>query len=166
MPKIHHMERVPLLIRPWAEEWQRTGSCDLVCTRGGANDADQLLEWKKGRTQLADGSWVVTDKQAVVTYAMTAAASAHGHAGVYGKGGGAGADFHPVRALFPGGGVQLIYLGSSRKESPEVFAEGMRRFLAFITHAENFGLESGKHFPDPDLPHLQVRNWRELPLIA
>lgn len=153
---VHHLERVPALLLPWAEEWQRTGAFDLVCTRGTADDAAQLLEWAKGRAQLPDGSWVIVDQSEVVTYAQTAESSAHGH--------GAGGDFHAVRELFPSGGVKLIYLGSKKKETPEVYAEAIRRFVVMAQHAEDFGLESGRHFPDPDLPHLQVPNWRALPL--
>lgn len=145
------------MLQAWISEWRLTGSFDIVCLRGTTTDALQLLEYSKGRRRLPDGSFVVIDASAVVTHALKASTSAHGHA--------AAGDFHPVRELFSGGDVKLVYLGT--EADPAVRAEALSRFNAMADHGERFGLHSGRLFPGlADCPHLEVPGWAELPLAV
>lgn len=162
--RVWHAERVPPRLQHFVAWWTANGPFDIVCTSGTRTDDEQLFEWAKGRAQLTDGAWHIVTPEDVVTYAMTAASSAHGRA--------AGADFHPVREVFhnPAGqpvGVKSIYLGSKRKEDQAIYDEALRRLLVMAQLAEDeCGLESGRNFPDPDLPHLQLVNWRDLPVVG
>ncbi len=86
--------------------------------------------------------------------------------------GGGGVDLHPVRSYFANGAPASIYLGSKKQESSGVYAEAIRRMTIVGQEAEAFGaipgnttLESGRHFPHPDFPHVQVKGWRLLPRV-
>lgn len=130
---------------------------DIVIVTGDRTDAEQLIDYAKGRQRLPDGSWVVVDASKVVTRALGAKSSAHGHR--------SGLDFHPVKALLPNGNVASIYLGDAKVESPEDFAEGLQRFKIVIATAKAMDLESGEDFQGLcDRPHLQDPAWAMNPL--
>ncbi len=151
--RVFHRDRLPALLRPFADVWEQTGTFDLTVTSGARTDADQLVDWAKGRA-MNRGIWVIMDPKAVVTYAQTAINSAHGHD--------AGADLHPVRTYFGNGAPATIYTGGETE--PGVRAEALKRFRAMGEFAERIGFEWGGRFPHFDGPHLQVPHWRDLPL--
>src|SRR4051812_47227677 len=105
MGRVHHKERCPdnLVVLAWVTWWDLHGEFDVVIVAGDRTDADQLIDYAKGRRRLPDGSWVVVDAGAVVTRAQGAKQSAHGHKSAI--------DVHPVRELNQYGGVASIYLG-------------------------------------------------------
>lgn len=159
MGRVHHMERRPnnAKICAWLDWYDVHGPVDIVLvSSNGATcnrtDADQLVEYAKGRRRLPDGSWIVTNPADVVTEAQTAKTSAHGHESAV--------DVNPVRSLYSSGGVREIYLADARKESPDDFKEARRRFRLVIDTIGDYDLESGEHFPVPDMPHVQDRLWK------
>lgn len=157
MGQVHHKERCPnnAKVRAFFDWWDVHGPFALVIVTGDRTDLEQLEDYRKGRRQLADGSWVVFDKSKVVTNALRAADSAHGHH--------AAADAHPVREFYPSGGVKLIYLGD--EADPEVRAVALRRLEQYADLAEQHGLESGRHYPGiADRPHVCDPAWRTLPV--
>lgn len=157
MGLVKHKERCPenAKVKAFFDWWDVNGPFPIVILRGTTTDALQAAEFAKGRKRLADGSWVVVDKAAVVTNALRACDSAHGHA--------AAADAHPVRSFFDSGGVKLIYLGDEHDE--EVRAEALRRFKMYDDLAKQHGLETGENYPGIcDRPHVCDPEWRKLPL--
>jgi len=159
MGRVHHAERCPSnpLLISWVSWWDVHGEFDIVIVAGDRTDAEQLVDWAKGRKRLADGSWVVVDSSAVVTNALGAKLSAHGHRSAI--------DMHPVRELNIYGGVASIYLGDVKREAPEVFAEGLRRWRIIIDSAKRMGLASGEDFHGLcDRPHLHDPAWETNPL--
>lgn len=134
--------------------WQVNGPFPIKITEGRRDDEAQLERYRKGRSQLANGQWLVVSKKLIISNARWAADSAHGHD--------AAIDCYPVRELYGTGAVKLIYLGD--EEDEKVRAEALRRFEAMDKRAEEMGLESGRLFPFPDRPHLQDPAWRALPV--
>lgn len=157
--RVLHMERCPrnAKVRAFLEWWNVSGPFAIVVLRGTTTDELQEKEYAKGRSKLPDGSWVVSSSADVVTRALRAADSAHGHE--------AGADCHPVREFFPNGAVKLIWLGSAKDGDAEAQAEGLRLFAEFDRLAREHGLEAGDRFPGIcDRPHIQDPDWRHQPL--
>jgi hypothetical protein len=157
MGLVLHKERCPenAKLRAFVEWWDVDGPFQIVILRGTTTDVLQLNEYRKGRSQLANGQWIVVDKNAVVTHAHRAADSAHGHAAAF--------DAHPVRALYASGGVRLVYLGDEADE--EVRREALKRFRTYDDLARGHGLEAGDMFKNlVDRPHVQDPGWRSLPL--
>lgn len=161
MTLVYHLERAPKAgpVREFLDWWAVHGPFPIVVTCGERTDKDQLEDFKKGRMKLPDGSWVILKAEEVVTRALRAADSAHGHVD-------SGADCSPVREAFPPpGGVKSIYLGNPKRELPEVAEEGKRRLTEYARLAEEHGLESGRTYPGlGDLPHICRKDWREQPL--
>lgn len=149
MGKVHHLERCPknhklLSFVTW---WDAHGPFHIVIVRGRTDDSAQGALYAQGRT--VPGT--------IVTDAKTAAESAHGHD--------AAIDCHPVRELYPTGGVRLVYLGDKTRELPEVYAVALRLFAEYDRLAKEHGLETGESFPGLcDRPHAQDPAWRSLPL--
>ena len=157
MGMVKHKERCPpnTKLRAFIDWWDVHGPFAIVILRGTTTDQLQAGEYAKGRKELPDGSWIVVDKEAVVTHALRACDSAHGHA--------AGLDAHPVRELFPNGNVRLIYLGDEK--DPAVRTEALRLFKVYDDLARGHGLEAGDTFGTlVDRPHVQDPAWRMLPL--
>jgi hypothetical protein len=158
MGLVKHKDRCPrgsAKVVAFIDWWDVEGPFPIVILRGATTDKLQLEEYAKGRKHLADGSWVVVDKAAVVTNALRAADSAHGHA--------AGIDAHPVREFFDSGGVKSIYLGDEK--DPEAREEALRRFATYDELAREHGLEAGDRFPGLcDRPHVADPAWKTLPL--
>lgn len=155
--KVHHIERCPnnaaLLRFFWW--WGENGPFDLVIVTGSRTDAEQLDDFRKGRQQLATGQWIVVDQTQVVTNALGAKDSAHGHD--------AGADCLPVREMYPTGGVRLVYLGT--EEDPFVRQQAVLRLDEYDRIAKTFGLETGECYPGIcDRPHVCDPTWKTLPL--
>lgn len=157
MGMVRHKERCPAnpKVKAFVDWWDVHGPFIIVIVAGNRDDENQLEDFKKGRKKLPDGSWLVVNKAAVVTHALRAADSAHGHA--------AAIDAHPVRALYDSGGVRLIYLGDEKED--DVRAEALRLFKIYNNLARAHGLEAGDVFPNlVDRPHVQDPAWRTLPL--
>lgn len=157
MGLVYHKERCPqnARLRAFVDWWDVSGPFPIVIVAGDRTDQEQLEDYRKGRGQLASGQWVVLDKSAVVTNARTAADSAHGHR--------AGIDCHPVREVYPGGGVKSVYLGS--ETDPAVRAQAVRRLEEYDRLAKEHGLETGELYPGIcDRPHACDPEWRKLPL--
>lgn len=157
MAKVFHKERLPPALDRFVAWWEKRGEFDLtVPPSGGARtDADQLVEWSKGRRKLPDG-WVVIDPGAVVTKSEFARDSAHGHLGA--------GDFLPVRSYFGNGMPASVYLAGAN-EDPALRAEGVRRMSIVGKAGKALGYEWGGDFPGFfDGPHLQVPWWARLPL--
>lgn len=158
---VHHMERCPpnVPLRAFFADWDLNGPFAIVIVRGSTNDALQEIEYAKGRKRLPDGSWVVVNQADVVTNALRADDSAHGHDG--------GADCQPVRELYPNGGVKSVYLGNPKLEPPDVVAEAIRRLDLYDSIAKAHGLETGEKYPGIcDRPHVCDPNWKSLPLTT
>lgn len=159
--KVHHKERAPAALLPFIAWWEKNGDFDIVVAVDGGNrtDDDQLRLWMKGR-QLLNGVWHITVPGAVVTYAMTAEDSAHGHS--------AAIDVYPVRTHFANGLPATVYMGSDT-EGVIAKAEGLRLMGVVGAAAKSQGLEWGGDFhdehgkPRPDRPHLQLPGWRAMP---
>lgn len=159
--RVHHAERCPPnpMCQGFVAWWNANGPFDIVIITGTRDDAEQLVDYAKGRKQLADGSWVVVDQESVVTNAQTAEDSGHGHDAAF--------DANPVRELFPNGNVKSIYLGDPRRETPDVCAEGVRRLKIYDSLAKQYGLETGENYPGIcDRPHVCDKNWKNLPLAS
>lgn len=159
MGRVHHKERCPenARLRTWVDWYDVNGDLDIVIVVGDRTDADQLIDYAKGRRRLPDGSWVVVDASKIVTMAQTAKRSGHGHRSAF--------DFHPVKELFPNGNVKSIYMGDAKLESPEDYAEGLMRFRVVIATAKRMGLESGEDYQGLcDRPHLADPAWETNPL--
>lgn len=159
-PLVSHPERCPpnMKLLGFISWWKANGPFPIVIVSGSRNDAQQLVDYARGRKCLPDGEWVVVDQAQVVTNARTAGESAHGHD--------AGIDCSPVREFFPMGGVRLIYLGDG-SEPPTVHAEALRRFRVYDELAREHGLETGEKYPGIcDRPHACDPNWRNLPLSS
>lgn len=157
--KVFHRDRLPPLMQRFADAWQREGTFDLTVPEGGGDrdDALQLVDFAKGRRQLDDGTWVITNLAKVVTFARTAIDSAHGHR--------AAGDLHPVRTTFATNGLPAtVYMGD--EEDPIVRTEALRLFQLLGEFAEAHGFEWGGRFPHYDGPHVQVPHWRTLPLVS
>lgn len=155
---VHHAELCPNnpKLRTFIAWWWHNGPFPIKILRGNATDESQELEYSKGRRKLPDGTWIVVNPKAVVTYALRAADSGHGHSGAL--------DAAPVREVFSNGAVKLIYLGDEDDEL--VRAEGVRRYDVMADIAEKqFGLKSGRDFKHlVDRPHLQDPEWQSRPL--
>lgn len=144
---VHHAERCPPnpLLQAFIAWWQVSGPFPLVVTFGNRTEAEQLKLYAQGRSLPGK----------IVTWARTAAESAHGHSGAI--------DCQPVRQLNPAGGIALVYLGD--ESDPEVRAEAQRRLNIYADLGEQHGLESGRDFPGiHDTPHLQDPAWKSRPL--
>lgn len=155
MARVIHKERCPdnAELRRFISEWELRGPFDIVLVTGDRNDAQQLVDFKIGREQHADGSWVIVGP--TVTNAQTAKDSGHGHKSA--------GDFQPARELFPNGLPKSVYLGNEK--DPIVRAEAVRRLEAMDQFAEDLGLETGRHYPGLcDRPHLADKAWRSRPL--
>lgn len=147
MIRVHHQERCPPnpKLQAFVAWWQVHGPFAIVIVFGSRNDEQQGELYAQGRTKPGK----------VVTQAKTAGNSAHGHD--------AAIDAHPVREVYPGGGVKLIWTGDETE--PTEKAECDRLFSAYCQLGRMSGLESGENFPGlRDRPHLQDPNWRQLPL--
>jgi hypothetical protein len=140
-------------LKAWVEWWKVNGPFPIKITEGRRDDEAQLKRFEKGRGKLSSGQWIVVDKKAIITNAMRAFDSAHGHD--------AAIDCYPVRELYPSGGVKLIYLGDEKDLA--VRAEAQKRLDRMAELGIEHGLESGRSFPFPDKPHLQDPAWRTLP---
>ncbi len=159
--KVFHREKCGAPLQPFFDWWCIHGVCDLTVgeTGGNRDDADQLVEWAKGREVIPGRdprqivSWRIVNPAAVVTYAFTAEHSAHGHA--------AAADVFPVRTHFANGMPASIWLGNEKDPAERAEAERLQRAIVFAAKAQ--GLESGADFPHPDVPHLQAKGWRAFP---
>lgn len=160
MGQVSHKERCPdnAKLKAWVDWYDVNGTVPIVLVTGDRNDAEQLVDYAKGRRRLPDGSWVVVDASKVVTRALGAKSSAHGHKSAL--------DFHPVKKFFPNGGVQEVYLGDAKLETPEDFAEGLQRFKIVIATTKAFpGIRSGEDFVGLcDRPHLEDEGWEQNPL--
>lgn len=157
MARVFHKERCPPnpKLQAFVAWWEAFGPFDLVITRGTTTDELQKGEYRKGRMQLASGQWLVIDKRQIVTNALKAKDSAHGHAAAF--------DAHPVRELYQNGNVRLIYLGDEPDEPTRT--EALRRFAVYDSLAEQYGLETGKDYTGlNDRPHVADPAWRTLPL--
>jgi hypothetical protein len=157
MGLVSHKERCPnnQLLRKFVEWWDVNGPFAIVITNSSRTDAEQLVDYGKGRKQLPDGSWVIIDNFAVVTNALRAEDSAHGHD--------AAIDCQPVRAFYSNGLPRLVYLGN--EEDPQVKAEAIRRLDMFDDLAKRCGLETGEKYPGIcDRPHACDPDWRKLPV--
>lgn len=155
--RVLHAERCPPnpKLSAFVAWWQAFGPFEIVILRGTTTDALQLQEYRKGRSQLAGGQWIVVDQSKVVTHALHARDSAHGHAAAF--------DAHPVRELYPNGNVKLIYLGD--EPDLESRTEALKRFKVLDDLAKDYGLETGVDFPGLcDRPHCSDPDWRTLPL--
>jgi hypothetical protein len=141
--------------------------CTVPEDGGNRDDAIQLRLWAIGRAlkhgcdPRLEANWTVTHRDQVVTYALSAEDSAHGHGG--------GADVLPVRTLFANGLPATVWLGT--EENPADRAEAVRlqglvsaEARAFL---ESVPIECGADWPAPktDGDHYQVANWRELPRL-
>lgn len=149
MKLVHHAERCPAnpKLLAFVKWWSEHGPFPITIVRGNTTDADQWALYQQGRTKPGK----------VVTNAASAGSSAHGHAAAF--------DAHPVRELYPSGGVKLIYLGDEEDEA--VRAEALRLFSIYADLAEKHGLESGRDFSGlEDWPHVQDPEWESLPLVA
>ncbi len=131
----------------FADDWERDGEFDLtVPPDGGVRFLEhQRALYARGRTEPGR----------IVTYAATHEESAHGHA--------AAGDFLPVRTLFPNGLPATVYTGD--EDDPFDRAQAMIRFQTMAQFAERLGYRSGGRFPHPDWPHIEVENWRDLPVV-
>lgn len=153
-----HMERAPKTgpVRDFLNWWAASGPFSIVVTSGARTDADQEADYAKGRMKLPDGTWVVSNKAAVVTHALRAADSAHGHVD-------AAADCHPVREWYLSGLPRLVYTGDEADVATR--AEAIRRLDEYDRLAELHGLETGRHYPGLcDRPHVCDPKWKSLPL--
>lgn len=158
--KVFHKERLPPALARFVAWWEVNGGFDLtVPPSGGARtDADQRVEWAKGRRvvgapEVPEGWSIVGD---VVTKSFFGRDSAHGHLGA--------GDFLPVRSYFGNGMPANVYLAGAN-EDREVRAEGIRRMTVVGKAAKALGYEWGGDFPGFfDGPHIQVPEWRTLPL--
>ncbi len=164
--KVFHRERAGAALQPWFDHWEVTGAFDVTVPPSGGNrtDADQLVEWMKGRVLMLghdpklEASWRIIDPihhTGVVTYAFTAEDSGHGHSGA--------ADVVPVGTKFASGMPATVWLGN--EEDPADRAEAARLQGEISNSARAFGLECGGDWPSPktDSDHYQVSNWRSLP---
>jgi len=154
---VHNVHLCPdnTKLKAYVERWKVDGPFAIKITEGRRDDPTQLERFKLGRVlKLSTGEWAVVDRKKVISNARYAADSAHGHD--------AAIDRYPVRELYASGGVKLVYLGN--EEDAKVRAEALRRFDVMNRMAEEMGLESGRLFPFPDLPHVQDPAWRSLPV--
>ncbi len=164
--RVFHRERAGAALQPFFDHYEATGKFDVTVPPSGGNrtDADQLVEWIKGRVLMLghdpkiEASWRIIDPihhTGVVTYAFSAADSGHGHSGA--------ADVVPVRTKFANGLPATVWLGN--EENPTDRAEAVRLQGEITAIARAFGLECGADWAPPktDPDHYQVPHWRDLP---
>jgi peptidoglycan L-alanyl-D-glutamate endopeptidase CwlK len=144
---VHHAERCPNnpALQAFVAWWQVNGPFPIVIVYGDRNDKEQAELYAQGRTKPGK----------IVTHALRAKDSAHGHSGAI--------DCMPVRELYPNGGVKLVYLGD--EADPVVRAQGRARLKRYVELVKQHGLESGDDFPGlHDGPHAQDPEWASRPL--
>lgn len=110
----------------------------LILTCVYRSPEEQLADFKKGRTQLEDGTWTVTDKSQVVTNADgITILGPH--------------NYKPSRAI----DVAVVDNQSGKTLWEEI------HYRCLLEIAQRFGLESGGGWKSlKDWPHLQVPNYK------
>lgn len=151
--KVHNLHRAAKngRVRAFLDWWEYNGDFDLQIPSTGGVRYDDAREPDGQRWLFASGR---TRPGPIVTRAESGDEAPHVHD--------AANDVHPVRQLTAGGAVALIYLGN--ESDPVVRGEALQRMNRVADAAEAFGLQSGRSFPDVDLPHIQDPQWRKFPL--
>lgn len=149
MTLVHHPERCPdnAKLKAFVEWWAKFGPFAIKITCGDRTDAEQWALYQQGRGKPGK----------IVTHAVSATESAHGHTGAI--------DCLPVRSLYPAGTVMSVYLGD--EADPIVRGQALARLNQYADLVEQHGLESGRSFPGlHDLPHAQDPEWKSRPLAS
>lgn len=161
--RVFHRERAGAAMQTFFDRLDGRLEFDCTVPENGGNrdDAIQLVLWAKGRALKPgcdphlEASWIITHPGQVVTRALSAGDSAHGHC--------AGADVVPVRTKFANGLPATVWLGN--EEDPADRAEAVRLQGLISAEARAMGYECGADWeaPKTDNDHYQVPNWRLLP---